>query len=292
MILLLGGRGFVGTAFAHSLAKRSLAFEVVSRRQCDYTRLDHLIALIDQTNPSFLINAAGYTGQPNVEACEDHKAECLMGNAVLPGVIRQACELRGLPWGHVSSGCIYSGAGNRGHAGAALGHRETDPPNFCFRSPPCSFYSGSKALGEECLQGAESVFVWRLRIPFSCRDGSRNYLSKLMHYERLLDVTNSLAELDEFVDACLYCWQHRVPFGTYNVVNSGAITTREVVGLIINCLKTDREFKYFRDEAEFMQATARVPRSSCVLDNSKLLRTGFPMSNVHDAIRRSLLNWQ
>ena len=90
MILLLGGRGFVGTAFAKALENRSLPFAVVSRRQCDYTRRDQLIELIDQTKASFLVNAAGYTGKPNVDACEHHKAECLQGNAVLPGMIREA----------------------------------------------------------------------------------------------------------------------------------------------------------------------------------------------------------
>ena len=286
MILLLGGNGFVGSAFAKRLTQRSLAFQIVSRRRCDYTRRDRLIELIDQTKPSFLINAAGYTGKPNVEACEHHKAECLLGNAVLPGMIREACENRGIPWGHVSSGCIYTGVTADG-----AGFRETDPPNFCFRTPPCSFYSGSKALGEECLEGAENIFIWRLRIPFSDQDGPRNYLSKMMRYDRLLDVTNSLAQLDEFVDACLHCYRERVPFGTYNVVNSGAVTTREVVELIQKHCSINREFKFFRDEAEFMQMTAGVPRSSCVLDNSKLLETGYAISDVRDAIARSLSNW-
>ena len=36
--------------------------------------------------PRFLINAAGYTGKPNVDACELAKADCLDGNAVLPGL--------------------------------------------------------------------------------------------------------------------------------------------------------------------------------------------------------------
>ena len=44
---------------------------------------------------------------------------------------------------------------------------EDDDPNFSFRSPPCSFYSGSKALGEEVLEGAENCYIWRLRIPFN-----------------------------------------------------------------------------------------------------------------------------
>lgn len=287
MIVLLGASGYVGSVFAKRMTEQSLAFLPVSRRQCDYTRVDQLAGLLDQTRASFLINAAGYTGKPNVEACEHHKAECLAGNAVLPGVIREACQSRKIPWGHVSSGCIYAGARDDG-----TGFRETDPPNFCFRSPPCSFYSGSKALGEEVLHGADDIYIWRLRIPFSDRDGSRNYLSKLMRYDRLLDVENSLAHLDEFVEACLYCWQNAVPFGIYNVVNSGSVTTREVVELIRKHRIVDRRFDFFRDESEFMALTAGVPRSSCVLDNSKLREAGFEMRDIRDAIAGALTDWR
>lgn len=287
MILLLGGSGYVATTFAKRLSDRGLNFRLISRRDCDYTRRDRLIELIDQTKPSFLINAAGYTGKPNVEACEHHKADCLLGNAVLPGIVREACERRDVAWGHISSGCIYSGSRQDGS-----GFRETDPPNFCFRSPPCSFYSGSKALGEECLQGADNVFVWRLRIPFSNRDGERNYLSKMMRYERLLDVTNSLADVNEFVDACLHCWLHRVPFGVYNIVNTSAVSTADVVQLLQTHRHINRPFRYFRDEAEFMAVTSGVPRSSCVLDNSKLIQTGFPIRDVRDAITDALRTWQ
>lgn len=287
MILLLGGSGYVGSAFAKGLTKRSLPFQVVSRQQCDYTQRDRLIELIDRTGASFLINAAGYTGKPNVEACELRKLECMEANALLPAVIREVCRMRGIPWGHVSSGCIYNGTRLDGN-----GFRETDKPNFCFSSPPCSFYSGCKALGEDSLLEVDNVFVWRLRVPFSNQDGPRNYLSKMMNYDRLLDVTNSLADLNEFVDACLHCWQKKVPYGIYNVVNSGSISTREVVDLIKTHLKITRQFNFFDDEAEFMRTTSGVPRSSCTLDNSKLQSTGFKTSEIGDSITRALLNWK
>ena len=64
---------------------------------------------LQSKKPRFLINAAGYTGKPNVDACELAKADCLNGNAVLPGTIRQVCEDLKITWGHVSSGCIFSG---------------------------------------------------------------------------------------------------------------------------------------------------------------------------------------
>ncbi|QDV69547.1 dTDP-4-dehydrorhamnose reductase [Rosistilla carotiformis] len=287
MILLLGGSGYVGRAFAELLRHQGVDFRSVSRSDCDYTQRDALIGLICESNASFLINAAGYTGKPNVDACELQKSQCLAGNAVLPGTIREACAMAGdLPWGHVSSGCIYTGARFDGG-----GFSEEDRPNFSFRTNNCSFYSGSKALGEECLVGAENVYVWRLRIPFDHRDSPRNYLSKLMRYHRLLEATNSISHLGDFVRASLECWLRRVPTGIYNVTNTGSVTTRQVVGMIEQELKLGRTFEYFDSEDEFMSLAAKTPRSNCVMDNRKLRATGIPIADVDDAIRVSLRNW-
>ncbi len=127
MILLLGGQGYVGQAICRSLTSAELSFRVVSRKSVDYSQRNELVKLLNESGASFLINAAGYTGKPNVDACEIHRTECLAGNAVLPGVIRAACEDTGTPWGHVSSGCIFTGAKPDGS-----GFREEDAPNFPF----------------------------------------------------------------------------------------------------------------------------------------------------------------
>lgn len=286
MILLLGGTGYVGTAFRQRLSQDAIAFRSVSRTECDYTDDDTLSRLIADTRPDFLINAAGYTGKPNVDACELHKSECLDGNAVLPGTLLKVCEAASLPWGQVSSGCIYTGSRPDG-----TGFTEADPPNFSFRTNNCSWYSGTKALGEEVLADAESTYIWRLRIPFDHQDSPRNYLSKLVRYERLLQAENSISHLDEFVSACLACWQKRVPFGTYNVTNTGSVTTKRVTELIQKHLLPDKKVDFFESEAEFMQTAAKTPRSNCVMDNSKLLATGIQMRDVEDAIVASLRDW-
>ena len=191
-----------------------------------------------------------------------------------------------MPWGHVSSGCIYSGERPGGG-----GFREDDAPNFSFRTNHCSFYSGTKALGEEVLAGAQDCFVWRLRIPFNEVDSPRNYLTKVMTYSRLLEAANSLSELDEFVRATFECWQKRVPFGTYNVTNPGQVTTREVVELIRQSGVSDKDFQFFADEQEFMRVAAKTPRSNCVLDTTRLQSVGIVMTEVHDAVARSLRDW-
>ena len=147
-------------------------------------------------------------------------------------------------------------------------------------------------MGEEVLADAENTFIWRLRIPFNHEDSPRNYVSKLVRYERLLEAENSISHLNEFVTACIDCWQKRVPFGTYNVTNSGSVTTRQVTELIRKYLLPEKQYEFFANEAEFMQVAAKTPRSNCVMDNSKLLSTGIAMRTVEDAIIDSLQNWK
>lgn len=182
MIILLGGSGYIGSAFRKLFEKEKVEYRSLRRAESHYDSPEALAEILKTTHASFLINAAGYTGKPNVDACEDHRGECLFGNAVLPSCILQACREANVPWGHVSSGCIYTGTRADG-----VGFSELDPPNFSFRSGPCSFYSGSKALGEEVLNQAEQTYIWRLRIPFNHEDSPRNYLTKVVRYERLLN---------------------------------------------------------------------------------------------------------
>ncbi len=287
MIYLLGGSGYVGQAYQALLTRKGIPFRNLRRAELDYANGQVLLDALRHDKPEFLINAAGYTGKPNVDACELHKHETLLGNAVLPGIIGDACAAAGVPWGHVSSGCIYSGARPDGS-----GFREEDTPNFTFRTNYCSFYSGTKALGEEVLADKPDVYIWRLRIPFDHIDNPRNYLTKLVRYSTLLEATNSISQLHEFVAATFACWEKRVPFGKYNVTNPGAITTHEVVELIKQSGVCKKDFVFFKNEDEFMKQAAKTPRSNCVMDSSKLAGVGISMTPVRAAVAEALRIWK
>ena len=286
MFVLLGGQGYVGTAFQNHLASQNTPYVAVSRKTVDYSDRDTLISFLKERNASFVINAAGFTGRPNVDACELQKTACLAGNAVLPGIIRDACEHLDLPWGHVSSGCIYTEAKPDGR-----GFSESDAPNFSFRQNNCSFYSGSKALGEEVLADAEKCYVWRLRIPFDEFDSPRNYITKMMRYDRLLNARNSLSQLTEFAAACVACRTKEVDFGIYNLTNPGAVTTQDVVQLIQKHGLINKQFSFFETEDEFMKVAAKTPRSNCVLDTSKAENAGIQMTPVEEALEIAMKNW-
>jgi len=304
MVLLLGANGYVGQCFAHHLRGRGVEVVTVARAERNYTEASALRQLLRDHRPQFLINAAGYTGKPNVDACEAARADTLFGNTVFPLRVAEVCAEEGITWGHVSSGCIYQGAKGVDAAGQPIGFREEDAPNFSFHAGDCSFYSGTKALAEEyLLKGGYPLYIWRLRVPFDHRDNGRNYLSKLLRYKRLLDVRNSLSHLGEFVASAWATMERRLPVGVYNLTNPGAVTTREVVELIRE--EGDRrgrsgvesgrgmlkDFAFFDSEDEFMKTMAVARRSSCVLDTTKAERLGLPLRPVREALADSLRNW-
>src|ERR1700685_656236 len=105
MILLLGATGYLGEAFAKELQRRKVDFIPLARKQIDYTRFDLLLEFLRAKKPAFVVNAAGFTGKPNVDACENDKAGTLLGNTLLPQTIAHACAAAKIPWGHISSGC-------------------------------------------------------------------------------------------------------------------------------------------------------------------------------------------
>ena len=221
--------------------------------------------------------------------------------------------MTGTPWGHVSSGCIFSGAKiiqdgqtrvekdlTQADCRAVIerspesvqGFTEVDSPNFSFRDPPCSFYSGSKALGEEAIHGFGDRYIWRLRIPFDEFDNSRNYLSKLQRYRKVYENVNSVSNRFDFVNAALDLWHVKAPFGIYNMTNPGFVTTRQVVEMIERIRKPARAFEYWQNDEEFYKTAAKTPRSNCVMDTSKLLSTGIAMRPVHQALDAALKNWK
>jgi dTDP-4-dehydrorhamnose reductase len=313
MIVLLGATGYVGQAFALALQQTGIEFVGLSRRQSDYSDFKTLIGLLQRHRPQFLINAAGFTGTPNVDRCEIQRAETVTGNIVLPLTVSHACQSLGIPWGHVSSGCIYSGAYIRDANGqwekakdlsrreirrvldespeSVRGFYESDEPNFSFRQPPCSFYSGCKALAEENLAQDPSVYCWRLRVPFNEIDHPRNYLTKLQQYPKVYDNVNSLSHLNDFASACLELWQRGADFGTYNITNPGYISARQITEMIATKLPR-KSFTFWANDAEFYHEGAVAPRSNCVLDTTKLANAGVRLRGVREAITDALDRWQ
>ena len=314
MIWILGGSGYIGEAFVAEAKKRKLDYRSVSRRNLDYTDFRTLLGALKKEKPDFVVNATGFTGKPNVDACENQKGETVTGNVTLAQTVASACDVAGIQLGFVSSGCIYTGAKVRRECGTwaiednlteplvtellskrserVAGFSEIDEPNFCFAQNNCSFYSGTKALAEEAMKGFPDFYVWRLRIPFDEFDGHRNYLSKVQRYAKVYQNWNSVSHRGDFAAACLDSLIQKVPAGVFNIVNPGYISTREVVEKIRHKLKPKWSPDFWQSDDEFYRFGALTPRSNCILDSSKLLNVSVKMRSVDEALEETLSKWR
>jgi dTDP-4-dehydrorhamnose reductase len=285
-IAILGSKGYVGSRFVSFLKSKDIEVNELSRQNVDFLDQSNLFWLLKDIKPDYIINAAGYTGKPNVDACEYDKDNCWKQNVDLPKNISKICNDLKIKYVHVSSGCIYSGNKND-----LKGFSEEDQPNFSFDIPPCSFYSGTKAEAEKALAKDKNVYICRLRVPFSHNSNQRNYITKLITYNKLLDVQNSLSNLEEFIEACYHLISKDCPTGIYNITNTGYVTTKQVTE-IINKYIINKEFSFFKNDEEFYSTTAQTPRSNCVLNNDKLINTGFNIKSVQDSLENAIKNYK
>jgi hypothetical protein len=149
---ILGGSGYIGSHILRAINSAPWEVAVARRSAIDYGDVDRLFDWIRSEGVSFLINAAGFTGRPNVDACEFQKAECLLGNAVLPGIVRSACEKRKSP-SDMCPAAVFS-----------LGTNPTalDSPNLTRRIFPserttAAFIRAAKHWAKNCWKAAKTV---------------------------------------------------------------------------------------------------------------------------------------
>lgn len=283
MILIVGASGYIGSEFIRQMNLNHAQFR--TGRHSEYNTYRKLVNLIQDTNVKLVINCAAFIKNGAVDNNEDHKADNLMGNLVFPTNLVNACERWRVPLLHVSTGCLYNGD-NEGR-----GWSEADEPQLSFRlRPDVGVYVGAKQLAEEVVRQYSNVWIARVRLPFDRYDHARNYISKLIRYERVFDATNSLSHRGDFVEACLKMISQRVPYGTYNVTNEGAISAEEITRMIHWYDVRRKEFVWW-DHDEFLSRCARTPKSNCLLNVEKLAGVGIKMRPVREAVNDSLKNW-
>lgn len=254
MITLIG-HGYVGSHIAEKLT--------------NFNWITHKDAV--PSNTSFIINAAGYVGTPNVDACEINKMECINANVLFPLELEKKFNV---PIIHVSTGCLYMGYKDGGWL-------EDDEPNFNFDTG--SFYNGCKGLFESLMKPYfDKSYLFRIRLPFGVKKHSKNLLTKYETYNKLVDFRNSITSMEDLVECVLFFIKERPKTGLYNVCNVGSTSTKEIVSLM-------NLSKEWMSEEEFNQVTT-AKRSNCILNVDKLSDV-YKIKTIEEALDITIKNY-
>lgn len=255
MNILIVGRGWAGNKMWNELLRRNHVVHIISHSEV-FKLLNGVIGKYD-----WIINCAGLTGTPNVDACEAMKTETIEANAIFPVLLHEASKKMGSRFAHFSSGCIYQGEITSVH----------EDPNFFG-----SIYSVSKGISDSYLK--DKAQVYRIRMPFTSVNEPKNYLTKILKYAnggKLIEGgKNSVTDLDEAVKVACRLIESNAPDGPYNLVNQGSLTMHELVELLgINPAWYTAE--------EFAQVTV-ANRSNCVIPAYE------EMSTVENAVTNAI----
>ncbi len=267
-VVVFGSKGYLGSKFMEM-------YPDVHAPRVDIGEKDHVVSALEEFRPDLVINAVGRTGRPNIDWCEDHKEETMWSNVAGPLILLNECDTRGIYWVHMSSGCIYEGDNG------GKGYTEEDEPNFTK-----SFYSKSKAWIDQMLKEfPEKVLVLRLRMPFDGTSEERNLITKIAHYDKVLDVQNSITYAPEFMEAAKKLIENEAK-GIYNIVNPGTISPFQIMNMYKEIVDPSHEFEPITNEE--LLKIAKAPRSNCVLNTDKLRGEGIELTPIEEAVRMAL----
>ncbi len=275
VFLVFGGEtGWLGQKIVHLLKEQNRAvFSASSRLE----RREEIEREIESLKPDFIINAAGVTGRPNIDWCEEHQIETIRSNLLGALNLFDIAYQKGIHVTNLGTGCIYEYDENHPiHSG--IGFTESDPPNF-----DGSFYSWTKTMLDPLVESYPNVLNLRLRMPVSSDLHPRNFITKITRYKYVINIPNSMTVLDDLLPLTIEM-ALRGCTGNYNFTNPGTISHNEVLALYKEYV--DPSFTWKNFTIEEMDRIIKAKRSNNELDVSKLLHEFPDIPEIHDSMRK------
>eukprot|EP01025_Chloroclados_australasicus_P060784 TRINITY_DN7856_c1_g1_i6.p1 TRINITY_DN7856_c1_g1~~TRINITY_DN7856_c1_g1_i6.p1 ORF type:complete len:351 (-),score=28.02 TRINITY_DN7856_c1_g1_i6:183-1139(-) len=262
--LIFGKSGWIGGLVGEELERQGLKYEYATAR---LENREGIVRDIERVNPTHVLNCAGVTGRPNVDWCEDHKADCIRGNVIGCLNLADVCTEKGVHMTYYGTGCIFH-YDDQFPMNSGKGFKEADKPNFTG-----SYYSHCKAITENLLAAYPNVLTLRVRMPIvEDLTYHRNFITKIIKYHKVIDIPNSMTVLPELIPYSIEMSKRKLT-GIMNYTNPGAISHNEILQLYKEYI--DPDFTWSNFTIEEQAAVIVAPRSNNLLDTERF-KSEFP----------------
>ena len=224
-VLVFGARGWIGGQICALL---QAAGHVVLAGATRLTRgADAAFrAELESVKPDRVVLAAGLTGRPNVDWCEDNKEATTDVNLYGTVALIRACSALGVHVTNFATGCVFTYDGKRTPGVDAEGFTEDDAPNFWG-----SHYSLTKGLAELATRNEPTQLLFRLRMPITADGAPRCLLTKLAAFKQVTALPNSMSVLPSLLPLAIAMLEAG-DTGVYNFVNPGPLTHAAALALV------------------------------------------------------------
>ena len=259
--ILILGKGFIGERLQKTLNCQITDAFIKSYQDAD--------RLIKQYRPKVIINCIGITGKNNVDDCELDIDGVLLGNSFIPVILAEIALRNNIKLVHISSGCIFNYDYKKNKP------IQEDSEDYFFKL----FYSRSKIYAERALEALAknyNILIARIRIPLLNAKHPKNVLDKLLKYNKIIDVSNSVTYIPDFIKAIKHLIKINAR-GVYNVVNKGGLRYPDLVKAY---RKYDPSFK----PQKISLNKLGLVRTNLLLSTRKLEKSGFKVRNINSVL--------
>ena len=278
ILLIYGHRGWIGSMYTDYLENCNIKF-IKGNARID--NMNEIIHEIKQYHPTHIISFTGRTHgiiEGNSINTIDYLeysgklVENVKDNLYGPINLAIICKQKGIHYTYLGTGCIFNSDTNI-----------TDPQKFTEESKPNYFgssYSVVKGF-TDCLMKEFPVLNLRIRMPISSTINDRNFINKIVKYERICSVPNSMTVLDDFfpifTDLLL-----KKKIGTYNCTNPGIISHNTILELYKQTINKDFTWKNMTIEEQ--SAILKSERSNNYLDTSKIEKEYPKLKGINESM--------
>jgi len=284
-ILILGNNGWIGSKFQKYLNTLTDIHVITITTRVVNNNFEKIIIDI---NPTHIISFIGRTsGKINEKIYETidflEQPETLniniRDNLYTPLMLGLVCKKHNIHFTNITTGCIYT------QSDFNYSFKEDDLPNFIG-----SNYSMIKGYTDQLLQFFNDTHLnFRIRLPITNLNESKNLITKLVKYKKILSIPNSVTILDD-IFPIIYDMCKKNMTGTYNLTNPGLITHNEILEMYKDIVDPNLKWENYTEEEQnkFLEAK----RCNNYLSTNKIEDLYPNLKNIKISIKNILYQYK
>jgi 3,5-epimerase/4-reductase len=286
-ILVYGHKGWIGNQFIDVMNKHSVNFcKGESRvddikgieKEVDFYNPTHIISFIGRTHG--LIGDKQFTTIDYLEQ-EGKLYENIRDNLFSPFVLAEICRRKNIHYSYLGTGCIFSYDNEHPFGEEINGFTENSMPNFFGSS-----YSIVKGFTDRMMKLYDNTALnLRIRMPITEGKNSRNFITKILNYEKICSIPNSMTVLPELLPYVLDMMKNGVT-GTINLTNPGLISHNDILEMYREIVDPSFTWQNFTQEEQ--RKILAADRSNNFLDTTKLTKLYPEIKNIKDSVKECL----
>jgi len=290
-ILVYGGKGWIGSQFIRLLDNKGITYYIGESRADDTSGLTNEI---DKINPTHVVSFIGRTHGTIGEKVystidyleqEGKLVENIRDNLYSPLLLAEICNIRNIHYTYLGTGCIFKYDEEHLYGKEENGFDSKSLPNFFGSS-----YSIVKGFTDRIMQlYSANTLNLRIRMPITNEKNPRNFITKIVNYEKICSVPNSMTVLPDLLPVIIDMMKTGIT-GTINFTNPGLISHNEILEMYKEIV--DPEFTWQNFSQEEQRKILACDRSNNYMD-TRTLEMLYPMiPHIKDSMRQIMVEYK